>query len=180
MNICVFCGSKGGNGDAFTNEAKRFGQWMAEHKHNLVYGGASIGVMAAVADAVLEKGSEVYGVMPSVLKDMEVAHKGLSKFYETEDMHERKKLMYQLSDIFVIFPGGFGTMDELFEILTWKQLGLHNKPIIIYNLNGYFDNMVKQFQAMKDNGFLSEEHLGYLNIANDFFSLVDLMFFDKD
>ena len=132
--LCVFCGSASGNHPLYLETARMLGEMMARENIALVYGGATIGVMGAVADSVLRHGGVVIGVMPKVLVNYEIAHKGLTELHVVEDMHTRKKMMYDRSDAFISLPGGMGTLDEMFEILTWSQLQLHNKPCFIYNL----------------------------------------------
>lgn len=142
-NICVYCGSRIPKDLEITALATQLGKEIAHRNWGIVYGGGKVGLMGLTADAALSENGEVVGVIPTHLKKMEVAHLGLSKLHETQDMHTRKALMESLSDAFVVLPGGFGTLDEFFEILTWKQLGIHNKPIILLNKNGYFDGLVQ-------------------------------------
>ncbi len=158
-NICVFCGSASGReGGGYMEQAQSFGRLLAKNKMSVVYGGASIGVMAAVANSALEEGAEVYGVIPEFLKQIEIGHLGLTKLHIVETMHERKQIMYDLSDAFVALPGGFGTLDELCEIMTWAQLKHHEKPCFILNENGFFDALLKHFDSLVTEGFLSAEH----------------------
>ncbi len=127
-------------------------------KWDLVYGGASIGIMGSIANELVNYGGKVYGVIPRQLTKMEISHSGLTELHVVADMHERKKMMYDLSDAFLILPGGMGTLDEMFEILTWKQIGIHHKPIALYNINGYFDHLLKFLDIAVENQLLKEEH----------------------
>jgi uncharacterized protein (TIGR00730 family) len=157
--LCVFCGSAKGNEDFYTEDAKKLGHQMSEYNIGLVYGGASIGVMGAVANGVLESGGKVIGVIPQSIVDLEVAHKDLSKLEIVDSMHSRKERMYDLSDGFVALPGGMGTLDELCEIVTWAQLRFHTKPIYVLNQNGFYDHLLAHFRSICETGFLKKEHL---------------------
>src|SRR4051812_5557 len=141
--ICVFCGSSVGANSRYVAEAKSLGQQMASNGWGLVYGGTSVGLMGATADAALAEGVEVIGVLPRALQDREVAHRGLTKLHLVESMHERKALMASLSDAFIALPGGYGTLDEFFEIVTWAQLNLHSKPCVLINTEGYYDFLLR-------------------------------------
>jgi len=140
--VCVFCGSSNGLHPKYIEEIKKFGHELVFKNYGLVYGGGSVGLMGGLANAVLSKKGEVIGVIPKFLADWEVGHKGLTQLELTNSMHERKERMYELSDLFVVFPGGLGTLDEFFEILTWSQLELHKKPIYLYNFDGFFDHLI--------------------------------------
>ena len=164
--ICVFCGSSIGKSEVYKQEAHKFGETLADKRMGLVYGGASIGIMGAIAESVLTKSGEVVGVIPRFLDKREVGHSGLSEKIEVDSMHERKEIMYNRSDAFVIFPGGLGTLDEFFEILTWKQLELHAKPIIIYNLNGFYDPLVAQVESFNREGFITPSHLELFQVVS--------------
>ncbi len=157
-SLCVFCGSSMGLRDVHQEQASKVGHFLVENKVRLVYGGASIGLMGTIADAVIEKGGEVLGVIPFFIKKMEIAHKKLTKLIEVKSMHERKKVMYDESDAFLALPGGIGTLDELCEIATWQQLGLHAKPIYIFNQNGFFNFFLKHLDHCVKEGFLSQKH----------------------
>ena len=142
MKICIFCGASSSKDPIVELMAKEI---MADFKNNkidLVYGGAAIGIMGTLASELMAIGGEVTGVIPQHLMTKEVAHPGLTHLHVVKDMHERKQLMYKLSDAFLVLPGGMGTLDEMFEILTWKQLGLHAKPIALLNINHYFDHLL--------------------------------------
>lgn len=153
-SIAVFCGSNQGNNSLYTIHAKMIGRLLAQNGIILVYGGGNKGLMGTVADAALEKNGEVIGVIPEKLRSWEHAHQGLTQLFVTEGMHERKKMMYELCDAAIVLPGGFGTLDELFEMLTWNQLAIHDKPIFILNTAGYYTDLFQMMQVMHQNGFL--------------------------
>ena len=165
--ICVFCGSNSGSRSAYTKAAVDLGRWLAQEKLSLVYGGGRVGLMGSIADAVLEEGGEVIGVIPESLVRREVAHTGLTDLRVVQNMHERKALMAELSDAFIALPGGFGTLDEFCEILTWAQLGLHKKPCGLMNVEGYFDPLLVLFDRAVDDGFLHPKHRSMLITADD-------------
>ena len=165
-NICVFCGSKEGKGEKYLGLAKELGTKLVESNYGLVYGGASIGVMGKLADAILEKNGHVKGVIPKSIMEWEVEHKGLSDLEIVSSMHERKEKMYRYSDSFLAIPGGMGTLDELCEIITWAQLQYHQKPIFVLNQFNFFENLIKHFEFIVDEGFLSREHLDFIRIVN--------------
>jgi len=156
--ICVFCGSSPGKSPEFESSARRVGQTLAERKIALVYGGGRVGLMGAVADGTLQHGGEVIGVIPRVLATKELAHPGLTELRIVESMHERKALMASLSGGFIALPGGYGTFEEFFEIITWAQLGLHQKPCGVLNVAGYFDPLLALAQHGIEAGFVSEQH----------------------
>jgi uncharacterized protein (TIGR00730 family) len=150
----------------YTDSARALGELLAAKKHTLIYGGGNIGLMGVVADTVLEKKGEVIGVIPDFLMQKEVGHKGLTKLEIVPSMHERKKRMADLSDAFVTIPGGWGTLDETAEILTWKQLGLIHQPVGILNVNGFFDTLLQQLNIMVLEGFLKSENLKSLKVGH--------------
>lgn len=152
-SLCVFCGSKTGDNPAFSSVADDLGREMARRKIRLVYGGGRIGLMGIVADAVLQAGGEVIGVIPEFLEKMEVVHHNLTELIITDSMHARKQKMFELSDGFISLPGGLGTLDETFEILTWKQLRRHNKPIVVLNIADYWQPFMALVEANINNGF---------------------------
>lgn len=157
-SIAVFCGSSSGNDPYIVKESYELGLTMAKKNMTLVYGAAKIGIMGRVAEAVLENNGKAIGVIPKFLQTKEIVHDGLTELIVTENMHDRKVIMYEKSDGFIIIPGGFGTMDEFFEITTWGQLGLHTKPIGILNINGYYDALISQCKTMVERGFLKQEN----------------------
>ncbi|WP_231459841.1 TIGR00730 family Rossman fold protein [Pedobacter sp. Leaf132] len=152
--LCVYCGSNFNGDESLRAAIKELAQSLVQQKIKLVYGGGSVGVMGVLANDVLELGGEVTGVIPQFLMDKEVGHKGLTEMILTENMHQRKQKMADLSDGFVILPGGFGTLEEFFEVLTWLQLGLHNKPIGVLNVNGFYDPLFAQMEVMVQHRFL--------------------------
>jgi len=164
-SIAVFCGSSLGTSSKIIKMARHLGARLAKEEIVLVYGGSIIGLMGEVANSVLKEGGSVIGVIPEFLKAKEVVHNGISELLVTENMHDRKVAMYERSDGFLIIPGGFGTMDEFFEITTWGQLGLHSKPIAILNVDGYYDHLLMQFETMVQTGLLRKEHLNTLIVA---------------
>lgn len=174
-SICVFCGSSPGSDPDFKVVAKELGALLADQEITLVYGGAKIGIMGQVAEAALDNDGVVIGVIPEFLKIKEVVHTGLSKLIVNKNMHERKMKMQELSDGFIALPGGFGTLEELFEILTWGQLGLHKKPIGLLNVNGYYDDLLRLFQTMVGKGLLKENHLRLLLVDTSAQGLLNKM-----
>lgn len=153
-SLAVFCGSKEGNNPLFCEHAKQLGYMLAQKNITLIYGGSNKGIMGAVANASLEKNGKVIGIMPKLLSGIEHRHYGISELHETEDMHSRKKMIYEKADAAMILPGGYGTMDELFEMLTWNQLNIHNKKIFILNSAGFYDCLIGQLKKMEDENFL--------------------------
>ena len=160
--VCVYCGSSPGRGDVYLEAARSLGRLLAERGAGLVYGGASVGLMGAVADAVLEAGGEVLGVIPRDLEAREVAHHGLTELQVVASMHERKTIMSEAADAFIALPGGLGTVEELFEMLTWLQLGYHDKPCGALDVDGYFEPIVAFLDRAVDRGFLRAQHRGLL------------------
>lgn len=174
-SIAVFCGSKDGYIDVYREEAYRVGGLLAERGIRLVYGGAKIGVMGAIADGVLNNGGEAIGVIPQFLLTKEVAHEGLTELIVVDTMHQRKLKMYELSDAMMTLPGGWGTMEELFETLTWGQLGMHNKPMGILNINGYYDSLKVLMTMMVHEGFLSEWTKKMVMVSESINELLEMM-----
>lgn len=156
--ICVYCGSSVGRVEAYQVMAKKLGGLLAQHNIELVYGGADVGIMGLIADEVLNAGGNVIGVMPRALVEKEVAHHGLSKLYVVESMHERKAKMAELSDGFIALPGGLGTLEELFEIMTWAQLGFHQKPIGLLNVNGFYDGLLTFLEHAVTEQYIKKNH----------------------
>ncbi len=152
-SLCVFCGSKVGANPAYENEARQLGVLLAQRGVRLVYGGGRIGLMGVVADSVMECGGDIVGVIPDFLMELEIGNANAGKLIVTESMHSRKAKMFELSDAAVILPGGVGTMDEAFEIMTWKQLRQHEKPIIVVNVNGYWDAFLALIETIIEGGF---------------------------
>lgn len=171
--VCVFCASSMGKDPRFAEAARAVGALLARRGLGLVYGGGNIGLMGVVADAALAAGGEVIGVIPRGLEQKEVAHRGVSQLHVTDGMHARKALMYRLSDAFLTLPGGFGTMDELFEILTWAQLGEHGKPVGLLDVAGFYRPLVAFLENQVQAGLLREEYRGLLSVADDPSALLD-------
>jgi uncharacterized protein (TIGR00730 family) len=171
--IVVFCGSSPGLRPEYTQRAAELGRLLAERDIGVVYGGASVGMMAAVADAALSAGGEVVGVIPRRLLEAEIAHAGLSELRIVESMHERKAMMAELSDAVIALPGGSGTLDELFEMFTWRQLGLHRKPIGLLDVADYWNGLLAMLDHMVDERFLRAEHRDTLLVDRDPAALVD-------
>ena len=161
-SIVVFCGSSEGNDPDILSAAQELGRILAKRNITLVYGAAKIGVMGKVAQSSLDNGGNVIGIIPDFLKLKEVFHTGLTELIVTDNMHERKLKMHDLSDGIITLPGGYGTLEELFEMITWAQLGLHQKPIGILNTNGFFDDLLKMIRKMVDQGFLKVAHYDML------------------
>ena len=175
MRYCVFSGSSPGTRGAYADAAAELGVMLAKASIGLVYGGASVGLMGTVADAALNAGGEVIGVIPQALVDREVAHKGLCDLRITASMHERKALMSELSDGFIALPGGIGTLEETFEVWTWAQLGHHRKPCGLLNIAGFYDGLNAFLDYTVQEGFLRKEHRGTLLCANEPASLLAAM-----
>lgn len=174
-HICVFCGSAKGISPAYTEQASMLGRILAEHGYGLVYGGARVGLMGAVADAALAAGGHVTGVIPQTLVDREVAHPGLTTLHVVSSMHERKALMAELSSAFVALPGGFGTLDEFCEIVTWALLGLHEKPCILLNTGGYWNGFLKFLDDATTQGFISTANRPLVQVADEIPGLLKLL-----
>jgi uncharacterized protein (TIGR00730 family) len=158
QRICVYCGSNPGKLEQYIRSAQQLGNAMARRGIGLVYGGASVGVMGAIADAVLDQGVEVIGVIPEALATREVAHSGLDQLHVVRSMHERKSMMAELSQGFIALPGGWGTFEEIFEALTWAQLGFHDKPCGLLNVSGYYDHLAAFLEHAVDQQFVREEY----------------------
>jgi uncharacterized protein (TIGR00730 family) len=173
--LSVFCGSSSGNGSKYEEVAFRMGQILAERKIGLVYGGTNVGLMNSVADGALSAGGEVIGVLPVFISEKGIAHKNLSELILVETMHERKTKMSELSDGVVALPGGFGTLEEFFEVLSWGQLGLHKKPAGILNINGFYDSLIALTTTMVREGFLKEANQKMLIVSDDINTLLDQM-----
>jgi uncharacterized protein (TIGR00730 family) len=167
MKVCIFCGANSSLDPSVEQTARALMHDFAERKVELVYGGAAIGVMGTLANELMVKGGRVTGVIPRHLMKKEIAHAGLSELHVVTDMHERKQMMYNLSDAFLVFPGGMGTLDELFEILTWRQLGLHAKPIAILNINHYFDHLLAFLDHAVNQGLIKQQDRDLLYASED-------------
>lgn len=173
--VCVFCGSSMGLRSAYKLAAQAMGETLARRELGLVYGGGNVGLMGVVADATLAAGGEVIGVIPEFLKQKEIAHTGLTKLHVVSSMHDRKALMAELSDAFVALPGGYGTLEEFCEILTWSQLGLHQKPQGLLNIEGYYEPLLRLFDQAVTEQFLKPELRSLVLEASNPEHLLDLM-----
>ncbi|MEM8772978.1 MAG: TIGR00730 family Rossman fold protein [Pseudomonadota bacterium] len=173
MKICVFCGSSAGASDIYLNAAKALGREMASRGIGLVYGGASVGLMGAVANAVLDQRGDVIGVIPEALADLEIAYEGLTELRIVDSMHSRKKQMADLADAFIALPGGIGTLEETFEVLTWSQLGFHTKPVGLLNAGGFYDQLEQFLDHVVDKGFLKPIHRAILSSDTEPGRLID-------
>ena len=172
--ICVFCGSNPGAHPDYRDAATALANILADRGLGLVYGGASVGLMGTIADAILKRGIEVVGVIPHPLISREIAHKGLAELRVVASMHERKAVMAELSDGFIAMPGGFGTLEEFFEIVTWGQLGIHAKPFGLLNVRNYFDDLLRFLDHCVDEQFLKPKHRATILTAADPSALLDL------
>ncbi len=174
-SICVYCGSATGTNPVYREHAIRLARIFAENKIRLVNGGGGIGLMGIMADAILDSGGECTGVIPTGLKEKELAHLGMTELIIVPDMHSRKLKMVNLSDAFIAFPGGFGTLDEVFETLTWSQLHLHHKPVIVYNPMGFFDHLLQQADHMQREGFLNNSSRSLLMSTDNIENLLPML-----
>ena len=174
-SICVYCSSSLGNNPYFAEQAFELGQTLAEHGIDVIYGGAKVGLMGKVADGAKSKNGKVFGIIPEFLAAKEIKHDHLDELIVVQTMHERKALMQEKSDGFIALPGGFGTMEELFEILTWGQLGLHKKPIGILNLEGYYDALIQLVETMIQKGLLKSEYKEMLLVSDSIDDLISQM-----
>lgn len=176
QSVTVFCGSKSGNQIGFTNQAIELGNALAENGIQLVYGGGGKGIMGAIANAVLAKNGKVIGIIPKLLLEWEAQHEGLTELIVTDTMHERKKILYDKADVAIILPGGMGTMDELFEMLTWNNLNIHQKKVIILNWDDYYSPLISMMDQMHTNGFMYEDWRGRIILAKDAASVMKTIF----
>jgi uncharacterized protein (TIGR00730 family) len=177
-SLCVYCGASNKADEIYGQSALNLGKLMGEHKISLVYGGGRNGLMGIVADAVMKAGGKVTGFMPEHLQDFEGGHTGIDELHIVDTMHTRKLRMSELADAFVILPGGFGTLDELFEMLTWKKLGLHNKPIIVININGYWDPLITLINQVVTHKFTAPkdaELVTFINSVEEVIPLIKVM-----
>ncbi|WP_282181022.1 TIGR00730 family Rossman fold protein [Aliiroseovarius marinus] len=166
-SICVYCGSRMGNDPAYRASAEGLGKALADNSWRLVYGAGDVGLMGEVAKAAQVAGANTFGVIPEHLLNWEVGKRDLTSFIVTENMHERKKVMFMNSDAVVVLPGGAGSLDEFFEILTWRQLGLHNKPILLLNVNGFWDPLIGLLDHVINQGFAEESLKGFVTVVDD-------------
>ncbi|MBO9477191.1 TIGR00730 family Rossman fold protein [Shimia sp. R11_0] len=174
-SICVFCGSRSGQDPAYQAAAEDFGARIAGKNWRLVYGAGDIGLMGAVANAAQTAGADTFGVIPTHLLEWEVGKRDLTKFIVTENMHERKKVMFMNSDALVVLPGGAGSLDEFFEVLTWRQLSLHEKPIVLLNINGFWDPLIALVDHVIAQGFAEASLRAFIQVASDVDELEELL-----
>lgn len=167
LSICIYCGSRSGASAVYAQAAQVVGAWIGRQGARLVYGGGHAGLMGTVADATLASGGTVFGVIPRALESRELAHSGITELHVVNTMHQRKALMAQESDAFLALPGGIGTLEELFEVWTWLQLGYHDKPVGLLNVDGYFDDLLRFMDHTTSQGFVSGEQRGLLQVDDD-------------
>lgn len=167
VRVCVFCGSSDGEATIYLDAARDLGRFLAESGIDVVYGGASVGTMNALAEGALRTGGTVIGVIPRTLVDWEVAHSGITELHVVDSMHERKAMMSALSDAFIALPGGIGTLEELFEVWTWRKLGIHAKPIGLLEVAGFFEPLVSFLDQMGSTGFLGSEDRALVQVETD-------------
>lgn len=175
LNVAVYCGSRSGGDPAFAKAAQALGHAIGERGWRLVFGGGHVGLMGVIADATIQSGGLTLGVIPQRLQDREVAHAGLHTLQVVQTMHERKQVMADAADVFVALPGGIGTLEELFEVWTWRQLGYHQKPIALLNVNGYFDSLIAFIATAQDRSFMGEETTSLLTICQDTAELLNYL-----
>lgn len=171
-SICVYCGSSFGSSPDYSNAARALAKAMVDDNIALVYGGGNVGLMGVIADEVMRLGGKATGVIPTALLEKEVGHRTLTQLHVVKDMHERKAMMAELSEGFIAMPGGIGTLEELFEVLTWSQLGFHNKPIGLLNVHGFYDDLIKFMQHLVVQGFLRPEHASLMMHEPDAITLL--------
>ena len=167
FSLCVYCGSRSGHQSHFAAVASQIGHWIGTHGGQLVYGGGRNGLMGLLADATLAAGGRVIGVIPQALVEKEWAHHGCTELHIVSTMHERKRIMAEHADAFLALPGGIGTLEEFFEVWTWRQLGYHNKPVGLLNLNGYFDSLLTFLNASVEDGFMNAWQMDLISTGND-------------
>ena len=174
-SVCVYCGSRTGRNPAYAKAAHQLGATLAQQGHRLVYGAGDVGLMGVLAKAAIEAGGDVFGVIPEHLFQREIGKTDISRFIVTENMHERKKVMYMNADVIVTLPGGPGSLDELYEVLTWKQIGLHQKPIFVLNTEGYWDPLLALIDHQIEQGFADENFRDLFEVAETVSDLMDLI-----
>lgn len=170
-NICVFCGSSSGKDPVYSDFAIKLGDYFVRNSISLIYGGGDIGLMGILSSTVMKGGGHVTGIIPEMI-NKNVPHKNISELIIVETMHQRKSLMYSLSDAFICLPGGIGSLEELLEVFTWLQLGYHSKPVLLLNIKGFYNNLIRQFELMVEEGFLKESHLSNLIIKDNLDNLL--------
>lgn len=173
--VAVYCGSRLGNDEVYEQAARELGSALAKNGLGLVYGGASIGLMGAVADGVVDGGAQAVGVIPTFMLKHEIAHEGLTRLHLTDTMHTRKTVMAEYANAFITLPGGLGTLEEIMEIATWRQLYQHEKPMIILNINGFYDSLIEHLKFTTDQGFMKAEDLERLVVCNSIAEAIELL-----
>ena len=173
--VAVYCGSRLGNDEVYEQAARELGSALAKSGLGLVYGGASIGLMGAVADGVVDGGAQAVGVIPTFMLKHEIAHEGLTRLHLTDTMHTRKTVMAEYANAFITLPGGLGTLEEIMEIATWRQLYQHEKPMIILNINGFYDSLIEHLKFTTDQGFMKAEDLERLVVCNSIAEAIELL-----
>lgn len=173
--VAVYCGSRLGNNEIYEQAARKLGSELAKNGLGLVYGGASIGLMGAVADGVVDGGAQAVGVIPTFMLKHEIAHEGLTCLHLTDTMHTRKTVMAEYADAFITLPGGLGTLEEIMEIATWRQLYQHEKPMIILNINGFYDSLIEHLKFTTEQGFMKQEDLERLVVCNSIAEAIELL-----
>jgi uncharacterized protein (TIGR00730 family) len=175
FSLCVYCGSRPGKLESFTQTAKAVGEWIGQHKGQLVYGGGNNGLMGIVAAATQQAGGRVVGIIPHALAEMELARDDCDEFYLVDNMHQRKQMMAERADAFLALPGGIGTFEEFFEVWTWRQLGYHNKPIGLLNVDGYYDGLLTFMNTTVNDGFVSDWQMTLIQQSANLEQLLPLL-----
>ena len=175
FSLCVYCGSRPGKLESFTQTAKAVGEWIGQHKGQLVYGGGNNGLMGIVAAATQQAGGRVVGIIPHALAEMELARDDCDEFYLVDNMHQRKQMMAERADAFLALPGGIGTFEEFFEVWTWRQLGYHNKPIGLLNVDGYYDGLLAFMRTTVNEGFVSDWQMNLIQQSSNLEQLLPLL-----
>ena len=178
FSMCVYCGSRPGKLESFTQTAKAVGEWIGQHKGQLVYGGGNNGLMGIVAAATQQAGGRVVGIIPHALAEMELARDDCDEFYLVDNMHQRKQMMAERADAFLALPGGIGTFEEFFEVWTWRQLGYHNKPIGLLNVDGYYDGLLAFMRSTVNEGFVSDWQMNLIQQSSNLEQLLPLLIQD--
>ena len=175
FSLCVYCGSRPGKLESFTQTAKAVGEWIGQHKGQLVYGGGNNGLMGIVAASTQQAGGRVVGIIPHALAEMELARDDCDEFYLVDNMHQRKQMMAERADAFLALPGGIGTFEEFFEVWTWRQLGYHNKPIGLLNVDGYYDGLLTFMRTTVNDGFVSDWQMNLIQQSSNLEQLLPLL-----
>jgi uncharacterized protein (TIGR00730 family) len=175
QSVAVFCGSKKGNNELYVKHAKTLGRILAVNKIRVIYGGGSVGIMGSVADSVMEHGGHVVGIIPKILLEWEVQHQHITELIVSDDMHVRKRTLYEMCDAALILPGGYGTLDELFEVVTWNQLSIHDKRIFLLNSDGFYDHLILHIEKMRKEEFLYEKDEHRIVVLNEPEEIVDYL-----